>query len=69
MSGAKLQGKARMVTQSFRAEPEQLQKFAALGGGAWMRQMLDATPWPRGTKPAKSGRQPVVFDPGYEGRK
>lgn len=56
MSGAKLIGAERMPTQSFRAQPEQLRKFKALGGSAWMRRVLDATPWPRGAKPVK---QPV----------
>ncbi len=61
MSGARLKGSVRMVTQSFRAEPEQCRKFTALGGGEWMRQVLDATPWPRGAKastPAKPARRP-----------
>jgi hypothetical protein len=61
MSG-KLLGSARMVTQSFRAEPEQLRKFTALGGGEWMRAVIDATPWPRGAKataPAKPARRPM----------
>ncbi len=49
MSG-KLLGKTRMVPASFRAEPEQLRKFTALGGGAWLRGLIDAAPWPRGTK-------------------
>ncbi len=31
-----------MVVQSFRAEPAQLRKFAALGGGAWARSLIDA---------------------------
>lgn len=56
MSG-KLLGKARMVPASFRAEPEQILKFAALGGGAWMRAKLDAEPWPRGTKVKKERKK------------
>lgn len=59
MSGAKLKGKVRMVTQSFRAEPEQTRKFAALGGGEWMRKVLDATPWPRGAKSTPAPAKPV----------
>ena len=56
MSG-KLLGSARMITQSFRAEPEQCRKLAAVGGAAWIRSLIDATPWPRGAKdttPARS---------------
>lgn len=57
MSG-KLLGKARMVPASFRAEPEQLRKFTALGGGAWLRGLIDAAPWPRGTKGQAPGWRP-----------
>lgn len=37
-----------MVTRSFRATPEELRKFAALGGGAWVRRLIQAAP--RGVK-------------------
>jgi hypothetical protein len=48
MSGARLLGAERMVVQSFRAEPAQLRKFAALGGGAWVRERIHCAP--RGSK-------------------
>jgi hypothetical protein len=62
MSG-KLIGKTRMVPGSFRAEPEQLRKFAALGGGAWMRAKLDAEPWPRGTEGQAPSWRPKAASP------
>jgi hypothetical protein len=55
MSGKPL-GSVRMITQSFRAEPEQCRKMAALGGGEWLRAMIDATPWPRGAKENQPAR-------------
>jgi hypothetical protein len=53
MSG-KLLGKERMVTRSFRATPDELRKFAALGGGAWVRRLIQNTP--RGSKVARRPR-------------
>lgn len=68
MSG-KLSGKARMVPASFRAEPEQLRKLTALGGGAWLRGLIDVAPWPRGTKPSNPNKRSVSVGPGPEGGK
>jgi len=42
-----LLGAERMVVQSFRAEPAQLRKFKALGGGAWVRRQIQHTPLPK----------------------
>lgn len=41
----------RKKTRTFRSTDDQAAKLAALGGGAWICAQLDATPWPRGTKP------------------
>jgi len=40
-----------MKTQTFRRTEAQGAKYDALGGGTWLRATLDATPWPKGTKP------------------
>lgn len=40
-------------TGTFRRTNEQAAKLDALGGAAWICAQIDATPWPRGTKPKK----------------
>ena len=35
---------ARMVTVTFRATPAQKAKFRSLGGGKWVRFVIDVTP-------------------------
>lgn len=49
--GPKLQGSEKMHTRTFRCTDEQATKLEALGGAQFIRDTLDATPWPRGSKP------------------
>lgn len=50
--GRKCFGKEKMGTGTFRRSEDQAKKLDALGGSQWIRDQLDTTAWPRGTKPA-----------------
>jgi hypothetical protein len=40
-----------LKTRTFKITDVQHEKIIALGGAKWLRETLDATAWPRGTKP------------------
>lgn len=44
-------GPEPLLTSSFRRTATQAVKLEALGGNAWLREQIDAAPWPRGSKP------------------
>lgn len=39
----------KMGTGTFRRTQEQADKLCVLGGSEWLREQIDAAPWPRGT--------------------